>query len=85
MPCTARDVRLPRDVAIKVLLPAVATDPECLARFRREAQILASLSHPNIASIHGLKESGDSVALVLELVDGPTLADRLAAGAIPAR
>lgn len=61
----ARDLRLQRDVAIKVLLPVVATDSERLARFRRETQILASLSDPYIASIHGLEESGDTIALVL--------------------
>jgi eukaryotic-like serine/threonine-protein kinase len=79
----ARDTRLQREVAIKVLLPAVAGDPDRLARFEREAQILASLNHPNIAGIHGLEEAGSVSALVLELVEGPTLADRLASGAIP--
>src|SRR5437868_5798181 len=79
----AHDTKLNRDVALKVLLPDVADDPERLARFRREAQILASLNHPNIAHIHGLEESSGTVALVLELVDGPTLADRIARGPIP--
>ena len=79
----ARDTKLNRDVAIKVLLPAVANDPERLARFSREAQVLASLNHPNIAQIHGLEDSGGVRALVMELVEGPTLADRIAAGAIP--
>ena len=79
----ARDARLNRDVAIKVLLPAVAADAERLARFRREAQTLASLNHPGIAQIHGLEDSASGPFLVMELVDGPTLADRIAAGAIP--
>lgn len=78
----AHDTTLKRDVALKVLLPDVADNPERLARFRREAQILASLNHPNIAHIHGLEESDGVVALVLELVDGPTLADRIAKGPI---
>jgi eukaryotic-like serine/threonine-protein kinase len=79
----ARDTTLNRDVAIKVLLPAVANDPDRLARFGREAQVLASLNHPNIAHIHGVEESGGTRALVMELVEGPTLADRLAQGPIP--
>jgi eukaryotic-like serine/threonine-protein kinase len=74
----ARDAKLNRDVAIKVLLPAVANDAERLARFSREAQLLASLNHPNIAHIHGLEESGGIQALVMELVEGETLAARLA-------
>jgi serine/threonine-protein kinase len=78
----ARDTKLNRDVALKVLLPEVAGDPERLARFRREAQILASLNHPNIAHIYGLEEADGVVALVLELVEGPTLADRIATGPI---
>ena len=65
----ARDSKLNRDVAIKVLLPAVANDPDRLARFSREAQVLASLNHPNIAAIYGLEDSGDVRALVMELVD----------------
>ena len=73
----ARDTKLNRDVAIKVLLPAVANDPDRVARFRREAQVLASLNHPNIAAIYGLEESDDIRALVMELVEGPTLADRI--------
>ncbi len=84
----ARDTKLGRDVAIKVLLPAVANDPERLARFQREAQVLASLNHPHIAAIYGLESvrSGGSsdasaMALVLELVEGPTLADLIAARA----
>src|SRR3954469_10002832 len=79
----ARDTKLNREVAIKVLLPAVANDPDRLARFSREAQLLASLNHPNIAHIHGLEESEGTRALVMELVDGPTLADRIALGPIP--
>jgi len=75
----ARDTRLQRDVAIKVLPPAFASDPDRLARFEREAQLLASLNHPNIAAIYGLEEK----ALILELVDGPTLADRIAQGPVP--
>ena len=78
----ARDRALNRDVAIKVLLPAVANDPERLARFRREAQVLASLNHPHIAHICGLEDSQGVRALVMELVEGQTLADRIAQGAI---
>jgi serine/threonine-protein kinase len=79
----ATDPRLKRDVAIKVLPAALASDPERLARFQREAEVLASLNHPNIAAIHGLEESGGTKALVLELVEGPTLADRIAQGPLP--
>ncbi len=79
----AHDAKLHRDVAIKVLLPAVANDPDRRARFSREAQVLASLNHPNIAAIYGLEESEGTLALVMELVEGPTLADRIAQGAIP--
>ena len=79
----ARDTKLDRDVALKVLPEAFTTDPDRLARFEREARVLASLNHPNIAQIHGLEETGATRALVLELVEGPTLADRLAAGPIP--
>ena len=79
----ARDTKLNRDVAIKVLLSAVANDPDRLARFSREAQVLASLNHPNIAHIHGLEDADGIRALVMELVEGPTLADRIAKGAIP--
>ncbi len=71
----ARDTKLDRDVALKVLPDLFADDSERLARFQREAQVLASLNHPNIAAIYGLEESGDTRALVLELVEGPTLAD----------
>ena len=81
----AHDTRLGRDVAVKVLPPTVgaAEHADRLARFRREAQVLASLNHPNIAAIHGLEDSDGVHALVLELIDGPTLADRIAAGPIP--
>lgn len=79
----ARDTRLNRDVAIKVLLPAVALDRERLARFEREAQTLASLNHPNIAHIHGVEQGPDGPVLVLEFVDGPTLADRIAGRPLP--
>src|SRR5688572_6906423 len=78
----ARDTTLNRQVAIKVLLPAVANDPDRLARFRREAQVLASLNHPHIAQIHGFEDADGVRALVMELVEGPTLADRIASGAI---
>jgi serine/threonine-protein kinase len=81
----ARDTRLSRDVAIKSLPAAFAADPERLARFRREAQTLASLSHPNIAAIYGLEEVDGTPYLVLELVAGETLAARLACGALPPR
>ena len=81
----ATDTRLNRQVALKILPDAFADDPDRLARFTREAQILASLNHPNIAAIHGIEE--DEVegrrALVLELVEGPTLEDRIAQGAMP--
>jgi serine/threonine-protein kinase len=75
----ATDTKLGREVAIKVLPEVFATDPERLARFQREARVLASLNHPNIAAIHGVEER----ALVLELVEGPTLAERIAQGPIP--
>jgi serine/threonine-protein kinase len=79
----ARDTRLNRDVAIKVLPADVAADHDRLARFEREAKVLASLNHPNIAAIHGVDDSSGTPALVMELVEGPTLADRIARGAIP--
>jgi eukaryotic-like serine/threonine-protein kinase len=79
----ARDSKLGRDVAIKVLPEAFARDAERTARFQREAKVLASLDHPNIATIHGLEESGGTRALVMQLVEGPTLADRIQAGPIP--
>jgi serine/threonine protein kinase len=79
----ATDTNLKRQFAIKVLPHAMATDPERLARFRREAEVLATLNHPNIAHIHGLEKSDGTLALVMELVEGPTLAYRIAQGAIP--
>ena len=79
----ARDGKLGRDVAIKVLPEEFAEDDERLARFEREAKLLASLNHPNIASIHGFEDSDGVTALVLELVAGPTLAERIAEGPIP--
>ena len=79
----ARDTTLDRDVAIKVLPGLFADDAERMARFEREAKVLASLNHPNIATIYGFEQSGDTRALVLELVEGPTLADRIARGPIP--
>ncbi len=79
----ARDAKLNRDVAIKVLLPAVANDPDRLARFSREAQVLASLNHPNIAHIYGIEDADGVKALVLELVEGEDLAQRIARGPIP--
>ena len=79
----ARDTKLGRDVAIKVLPEAFARDADRMARFQREAKVLASLNHPNIATIHGLEDSGDTHALVMELVEGPTLADRIKQGPIP--
>jgi serine/threonine-protein kinase len=86
----ARDIKLNRDVAIKVLADLLARDPEWLARFEQEAQLLASLNHPHIAQVYGFEDSAGTSsnqtrirALVMELVDGPTLADRIAKGAIP--
>ena len=79
----ARDTRLGRNVAIKVLPEAFARDPERMARLRREAQVLASLNHPNIAAIYGFEDSGGTHALVMELVEGPTLAERVKQCAIP--
>jgi serine/threonine protein kinase len=77
------DSRLNRDVALKILPDIFALDPDRLARFRREAQVLASLNHSNIASIFGFEESDGVHALVLELVEGPSLADRIAKGPLP--
>jgi Tol biopolymer transport system component len=79
----ARDAKLGRDVALKVLPEAFARDAERMARFQREAKVLASLNHPNIASIYGLEDSGPTRALVMELVEGPTVADRIRSGPIP--
>jgi Tol biopolymer transport system component len=79
----ATDTRLKRQVALKVLPSSVTADPDRLARFQREAEVLASLNHPNIAGLHGIEESDGVKALVMELVEGPTLADRIAQGPIP--
>src|SRR5512136_1233095 len=79
----AKDQVLGRDVAIKVLPEEFARDTDRVARFQREAKVLASLNHPNIAAIYGLEESEGTIFLVLELVEGETLADRIAAGPIP--
>ena len=79
----ATDTQLNRQVALKILPDAFASDPDRLARFTREAQILASLNHPNIAAIFGIEEAEGTRALVLELVEGPTLADRIRKGPIP--
>src|SRR5258708_31711795 len=79
----ARDTKLDRDVAIKILPEAFAHDADRLARFQREAKTLASLNHPHIAAIYGLEESGGVTALVMELVEGDDLSQRIARGAIP--
>jgi len=79
----ARDAKLNRDVALKVLPASLGQDPDRLARFRREAQVLAALNHPNIAHVHGFEDSGDVHALVMELVEGPTLAERISQGPLP--
>jgi serine/threonine protein kinase len=73
----ARDTKLNRDVALKVLPDSFADDVERLARFRREAQVLAALNHPHIAQIYGFEDSGATHAIVMELVEGPTLGDRI--------
>src|SRR5579863_463875 len=79
----ARDTKLGREVALKVLPEAFARAAERMARLRREAQVLASLNHPNIAAIYGFEDSGATHALVMELVEGPTLAERIKQGATP--
>src|SRR5881296_3096151 len=79
----ATDSKLGRSVAIKILPEAFASDAGRVARFEREARVLASLNHPHIAAIHGLEESGGRKFLVMELVEGETLAERIARGAIP--
>ena len=79
----ARDTRLDRDVAIKILPEVFAADAERVARFKREAKVLASLNHPNIALIYGLEHAEGAHALVMELVDGEDLAQRIARGSIP--
>jgi serine/threonine protein kinase len=79
----ARDTKLNRDVALKILPDSFARDPDRVSRFKREAQILAALNHPHIAAIYGLEETNGLQFLVLELVDGETLADRLKRGSLP--
>jgi serine/threonine protein kinase len=79
----ARDTTLKRDVAIKILPASFSADPDRLARFQREAEVLASLNHPHIAQIHGLETSNGVLALVMELVEGEDLSQRIARGAIP--
>src|SRR5580765_223739 len=79
----ARDSKLKREVAIKVLPDLLVGDPDRLSRFQREAELLATLNHPNIAAIYGLEDSGGSRAIVLELVEGETLADSISRGPIP--
>ena len=81
----ARDTRLGRDVAIKVLPRALTGNPDRLARLEREARVLASFNHPHIGMLHGLEESGGHLALILELVEGETLAERLARGPVPVK
>src|SRR5438309_6927428 len=79
----ARDTRLKRDVAIKFLSEAFARDPDRLARFQREAELLATLNHPNIAAVYGLEKADGITGIVLELVEGESLADVIARGPIP--
>jgi serine/threonine protein kinase/Tol biopolymer transport system component len=79
----ATDTRLKRQVAIKILPPSFAADPDRLARFQREAEVLAAVSHPNICAVYGVEDAGGVRALVMELVEGPTLADRIALGPMP--
>ena len=78
----ARDMKLGRDVALKVIPDTFALDPDRLTRFKREAQVLTSLNHPHVATIYGFEDSGETHALVLELVEGETLAERIARGPI---
>ena len=79
----ARNTRLKRDVALKILPESFASDPDRLVRFQREAEVLASLNHPNIAQIYGIDESNGTRALVMELVEGEDLSQRIGRGAIP--
>ncbi len=79
----ARDTKLGREVAIKLLLEEVSNDPDRLARFEREARALASLNHPNVATLYGLETEGDTSFLVMEMIEGETLADRIERGPIP--
>src|SRR5512138_3665575 len=78
----ARDTRLKRDVAIKILPAAFAQDPDRIGRLRREAEVLATLNHPNIAAVYGFEETPSAIGIVLELVEGSTLADRIAHGPV---
>ena len=80
----ARDTNLKREAALKALPAALASNADLLARFQREAEVLASLNHPNIAQIYGLERSDSTAALAMELVEGPTLENRLWQGRIPA-
>ena len=82
MSIAATDTSLKRAVAIKVVSAALALDQERITRLQREAQVLASLNHPNIAAVYGLEQSAGVTALVMELVEGPTLADRIERGAL---
>src|SRR6266849_3129024 len=79
----ARDTKLKREVAIKILPEEFSRDPDRIARFQREAEVLASLNHPSIAAIYDLEEAGGSRFLVLEFVEGETLAERVKRGAVP--
>ena len=79
----ATDTKLDREVALKILPKAFASDPQRMARFQREAKVLASLNHSNIGAIYGLEDSAESQVLVLELIEGDTLAERIARGPIP--
>src|SRR5215813_3545468 len=79
----AKDKKLKRDVAIKILPDAFSTDHDRLTRFQREAEVLASLNHPNVAHVYGLEESANTRCIVMELVEGETLQQRLTRGAIP--
>src|SRR5579862_7729600 len=79
----ARDMQLGRAVAIKILPASFGADPDRVSRFEREARVLAALNHPNIASIYGIEREGDVRAIVLELVDGQTLSERIARGPLP--
>src|SRR5687768_13703785 len=79
----ARDPKLQRDVALKILPEVFASDSDRLARFQREARTLAALNHPHIAGIYGFEENAGTCALALEFVDGETLADRITRGPIP--
>ena len=79
----ATDTKLKREVALKILPESFAQDPQRMGRFQREAEVLASLNHPNIAGIHGLEKEGSTHAIAMELVEGETLAARISKGAIP--